>query len=374
MRSNVKGWCPGALRPMEAGDGLIVRLRPRASRLSAAQALALADLAESHGSGEIELGNRASLQLRGVRREALSGLHRALDDLGLLDADAATEARRNILTTPIAKDAETLGLSAALEAALAEELDLPAKFGFAVDTGARAILGGASADIRLERAAKGLIVRADGMALGEHVSATAAIGRAMDLARWFHEHSDGHRRMASLVAAGSKPPLNAALAPLQGEPLRPGNTEWGCCVALPFGRLAAGTLRALAVASLRLTPWRSVLVEAAVPPSPDWIVDPADPALRVSACPGKPACGSATVATRELALQLAPHLTRSLSLHVSGCAKGCAHPRPADITLTGRAGRFELIRDGCADDPPALTGLSIDEIYALLRGPLAPPL
>ena len=26
----VRGWCPGALRPMESGDGLIVRLRPRA--------------------------------------------------------------------------------------------------------------------------------------------------------------------------------------------------------------------------------------------------------------------------------------------------------------------------------------------------------
>ncbi|WP_290689016.1 MULTISPECIES: cobalamin biosynthesis protein CobG [unclassified Haematobacter] len=378
MRHNVKGWCPGALRPMEAGDGLMVRLRPRASRLGAGQALALADLAESHGSGEIDLGSRASLQLRGIRQEALPELRQALDTLRMLDADPAREARRNVLTTPIANDAETLGLSAALEAALAEdlaeELDLPAKFGFAVDTGARAILGGASADIRLERAAEGLIVRADGMALGERVSAATAVGRAMDIARWFCAHAAGHRRMATLIAAGGEPPLKAASPPLRGELLLPGNTELGSCVALPFGRLTAATLRALAVAPLRLTPWRSVLVEAAVPPSPDWIIDPADPRLRVSACPGQPACGSASVVTRDLALWLAPHLPGSVSLHVSGCAKGCAHPRSAALTLTGRRGRFDLIRHGRAGDPPALRDLSIDDVHTLLRGPLAPPL
>ena len=25
----VKGWCPGAHRPMMSGDGLVVRIRPR---------------------------------------------------------------------------------------------------------------------------------------------------------------------------------------------------------------------------------------------------------------------------------------------------------------------------------------------------------
>ncbi len=25
----IKGWCPGALRPMQSGDGLVVRIRPR---------------------------------------------------------------------------------------------------------------------------------------------------------------------------------------------------------------------------------------------------------------------------------------------------------------------------------------------------------
>ena len=37
-----KGWCPGALRPMRSGDGLIVRLRPSCGELSAAQACEIA--------------------------------------------------------------------------------------------------------------------------------------------------------------------------------------------------------------------------------------------------------------------------------------------------------------------------------------------
>ncbi|MFD1807161.1 hypothetical protein ACFSHQ_00890 [Gemmobacter lanyuensis] len=34
----MQGWCPGALRPMMSGDGLVVRVRPRLGRLRADQA------------------------------------------------------------------------------------------------------------------------------------------------------------------------------------------------------------------------------------------------------------------------------------------------------------------------------------------------
>ena len=42
----IKGWCPGALRPMTSGDGLILRVRPPLSRLAPAQARGLAALAQ----------------------------------------------------------------------------------------------------------------------------------------------------------------------------------------------------------------------------------------------------------------------------------------------------------------------------------------
>ncbi|MFN7225608.1 MAG: precorrin-3B synthase, partial [Paracoccaceae bacterium] len=59
----VRGWCPGALRPMLSGDGLVVRVRPPAGALSAAQAAGIAALAARHGNGFVELTNRANLQL-----------------------------------------------------------------------------------------------------------------------------------------------------------------------------------------------------------------------------------------------------------------------------------------------------------------------
>jgi precorrin-3B synthase len=45
-----KGWCPGALLPMETGDGLLARVRAPRGRLSLDQAAALADAAICCGS------------------------------------------------------------------------------------------------------------------------------------------------------------------------------------------------------------------------------------------------------------------------------------------------------------------------------------
>ena len=45
----IKGWCPGALRPMESGDGLLVRVKPRCSALTLDQAEGIADIAARVG-------------------------------------------------------------------------------------------------------------------------------------------------------------------------------------------------------------------------------------------------------------------------------------------------------------------------------------
>jgi precorrin-3B synthase len=58
------------------------------------------------------------------------------------------------------------------------------------------------------------------------------------------------------------------------------------------------------------------------------------------------------VETRDLARALAPHVTGWL--HVSGCAKMCARPSPADVLLVGDGGTFTLTRP----DAPPLTGLT----------------
>jgi precorrin-3B synthase len=93
--------------------------------------------------------------------------------------------------------------------------------------------------------------------------------------------------------------------------------------------------------------------------------------LRVAACSGAPRCGQAHADTRALAAALAPHLAKDARLHVSGCAKGCAHSGPASITLVATREGFDLVRGGSVRDAPALRGLSGAGILAnpsVLRG------
>ncbi|WP_204316206.1 hypothetical protein, partial [Serratia marcescens] len=43
---------------------------------------------------------------------------------------------------------------------------------------------------------------------------------------------------------------------------------------------------------------------------------------------------------------------RGLRAHVSGCAKGCAHPGPSDLTLVGEAGGYGIVLGGPASASP----------------------
>lgn len=141
--AEVKGWCPGALRPMPSGDGLIVRVRPFCGALDLDQAHGLAELAGRLGNGHIDLTRRANLQLRGLAEEGLPELHAALGRLGLLDPDAETEAVRNIMVGPLAgldpaQSFDVRPIVHALERGLAADerlQSLPAKFGLLVDGG-----------------------------------------------------------------------------------------------------------------------------------------------------------------------------------------------------------------------------------------------
>lgn len=362
-RPAAKGWCPGAYRPMESGDGLIVRVRPHLARLTAVQALGLCKAAQAHGSGILELTSRANLQLRGVRAGAVDALTADLWALGLLDADPALEGRRNILVTPLWQTGDaTARIAAELAARLAELPALPAKFGFAVDAGATPVLGAASADIRVERGVTGgLILRADGADLGHPVSLQGMVDGVIALAGWFVATGGAASgRMARHLAQGAVPD-RASEAPVTagGLPL-PGASTLGPVYGLAFGQIEAASIarliQATGAVALRLSPGRVMVLEGGrFVADTDFLTRADDPLLRVDACPGAPFCAAATVETRGIARRLAPLTTGSL--HVSGCAKGCARPRAADVTLTGRAGLFDLVRNGAAWDAPAVSGL-----------------
>lgn len=368
--SLVRGWCPGALRPMLSGDGWVLRIRPRLARLTAAEVAEVCAVAESCATGLIDLTNRANLQIRGLREASIEAAQARLAAAGLLDADPEAEARRNILTAPDwAEGDDTARIARDLTARMRDLPALPGKAGFAVDAGPAPILTADPGDFRIERGRDGqLILRADGRLLGVPVTADRAAQALVDLAAWFTASGGAEAgRMARHAAplpqwaAGTKAP-----APPRA-PIAPG----GAALGLPFGQVAARDLAALldksGAPAIRLTPWRVLVLEGATdaPPSDGFITDPTDPALRADACPGAPHCPQATVATRSLARRLAPLVTGRL--HVSGCAKGCARPGAAEVVLTGRDGAFDLALNARAGDPAIATALAPETLPDRIR-------
>lgn len=375
--SVVKGWCPGALRPMQSGDGLVVRVRPFGGRLEATQVAGLAELAERHGNGLIDVTSRANLQIRGVSEQSHRPLLDGLARLQLLDPDTDIEARRNILVTPFwnAGD-ETQALAAELEEALADSsLELPTKFGFAIDDGKARVLAGDSADVRIERDRGGrLLVRADGARLGRSVARGEAVSTALALASWFIASGGakgGRGRMAAHIAAGAVLPVRlngeTESAPVMAAS-RPGHYPHGALVGVAFGQMLHTTLHQFSSCghALRMTPWRMVLSEGkrAMPSGAGLITEPYDPALRVIACSGAPACREAHADTRALAAALAPRIALDTRLHVSGCAKGCARSGASAVTLVATSAGFDLVRGGSTRDEPVLRGLNGADIVS----------
>jgi precorrin-3B synthase len=51
-------------------------------------------------------------------------------------------------------------------------------------------------------------------------------------------------------------------------------------------------------------------------------------------------------------------------VHVSGCAKGCAHAGSAELTLVGANGLYNLVMNGRAGDRPVASGLSLEDALA----------
>lgn len=427
------GWCPGALRPMPAGDGLILRVKPRGGALTLAQAAALADLARRYGNGAVTLTARANIQLRGMAPESVGPVTAALARLDLLDPSPETEAVRNVVSSPLAgHDARALidvrPVATSLENLLRRTpafWRLPAKFAWVVDDGGSLPLDFVPADVRFEAqrhdgqvsfevrlGTSNAAARCLPDAVGETASALAGAFLALRA-----EYGLEIGRMRDLLATCSaevvfdRAGLTVTSTPRDDDSAKRdtdapvgfvlcGARSW-VGAAPPFGWFDVGRFadlirqaEAAGADEVRLTPWRSIIVPGLAkrearalwdglsqnrgPHATDaLILDPADPRLTVSACAGAPACHRATTAVRTDAARLARAFASGqpggTALHVSGCAKGCAHPGVAPITLVGRDGLYDLVRNGTAADAPDERGLSAKTVAAMLGHPQPEP-
>ena len=384
-RPKAQGWCPTAFHPMMSGDGMLLRVRPQFNRLSLDQALGLCKIAEKFGNGLIDFTSRAAVQIRGLTPASFAKAFSALQSLSLVSQTASHEALRGVLLSPEWQENDlTHRLTQALYDRLDELPELPAKFGFAMDTGRQPVLQSCSADIRLETSKDGrLLLIEDGADFGLSVSQDTAISALISLAHRFSKAVRGSKlntRVQNLpLPLQSGQDEHAYKRQVSGAALPLGRTALGFHLAPAFGQTTSQDFTKLLIQSdckfLRLTPWRGLLLERVSELSipPDFISDEHDPKRRIQVCPGAPACQSAKGNTRGFAAQIAPRLAanpalNSKELHISGCAKGCAKPQKADLTFVAQNRGFDLIVKGHAWDMPIKTGLDPDIILQNLDG------
>jgi precorrin-3B synthase len=329
---------------MPTGDGLL--LRAPAGWWGAEVVAGVAAAASRFGNGVVEVTSRGSLQIRGLAEDGAGRCAAALAALGIADSPP-------VLADPQA-DGETRRIAAAIAAGWPARL--APKTSVVVDGGEVLHLDEVPADLRLRAMGAGRwLLGLSGGRWMEALDAEVAPDAAL---RWLERIGTGRARDLDLAGALPPPAPRPAAEPV-GQPA-PGVLG----LAAPFGSFEAGQLAALARlaprATFRPAPGRALLLIGVGPgeapatrdgaASLGLVTRPDDPRRRVIACPGRPACASAGAETRPLAALLALEGRAGL-LHLSGCAKGCAHPGAAEVTLVGRDGGFDLVRRGTARDP-----------------------
>ncbi|KQP88240.1 precorrin-3B synthase [Methylobacterium sp. Leaf117] len=399
-----RGWCPSLARPMPTGDGLLARVHPPLGRLTPAQARAVADGARRFGNGHIDVTARANLQVRGVTEATRCGLAERLEAAGLGDVRHDGGPQRLTLTTPLAglepdAGADVPALARKIEAIGLAISGLPPKTLVAVESAAGGItLGAAEADLHLVATREGLALHLAGDAAWWGLSGAEALVVVDAVLRLLA--ASGQRRMRDVPAetrrhgleqfglrrvppsferSGPRPGVFALNSdrPASADPVvsrSPADGARALLVDAPFGRCRADALDKLADTAaaagtdgLRLSPTRGFLlvyseVSAAETAretlaAAGFLTRADDPRGAVAACPGAPACASGSTPTLDDAARLAEAFrsfaTRGLRAHVSGCAKGCAHPGAADLTLVGRHGLYDVVISGRPDALPA---------------------
>lgn len=352
----VRGWCPSLFRPMESGDGWLARVRPQAGIVSADLAIAVADAAGRFGNGVIEVTNRANIQIRGLQPATIALFTDAIEAAGGAAGEGAFVLVSPLLGADPTLAADTADMTAAVIDAL-HGLDLPAKFGTVIDGGGALPLTGIDLDITIRHRDEQWFVNG-AVCAAEHIAA----------------------RIQALAGHTARVSTRAGHAP------KPGYHTGGFVLLAPaFGQMTAEAFAALARLAqtygdgrLRPTPWKSLCIAGVAPLQAaalletaarlGFITDAEDGRLSIATCAGAPACARGEVQTHPAATELARLRSACDSpLHLSGCAKGCAHPGAASITLVGRAGFFDVIRNGKASDLPSICHQPLAQIAALMH-------
>jgi precorrin-3B synthase len=386
--SQRRGTCPALFTPMQTGDGLLARIQP-AEAITPAAFAAFCAAAQQHGNGTIEVSARGSLQVRGLTVASAPGF---ADEVATLDVVVLGVP---ILSDPLPDDPAVLidsgAIAARLRTAIAEaNLTLAPKVCVIVDGGGALHLDALAADIRLRAIVHDGKTRL-AIALGGDANTATPLGfipleGAVDVVvealRIIAARADARAsdvlRAEGLGAFSKLPYLQsdriraAARAPAEIiglHRLRDGCRALG--VGLAFGHAEAKTLISLVASAaahgaraVRPVPGRALLLIGIAEQDITamtreverlgFVVHADDMRRRIVACPGAPACASGFIAARAIAREIAETVAERWSgtIHVSGCAKGCAHPRAAMLTIVGGERGCGIVGQGTARATP----------------------
>lgn len=371
------------MRLHEAADGYVARVRIPGGRLSPAQLVALAALAEDAGDGHLYLTSRGNVQLRGLASGCGQDVADALYAAGLLPS-LSHDRVRNVVASPLSGVGDVTdveGVLAELDAALLDDpalVALSGRFLFGIDAGAGDVLALAP-DVAV--VVEGELVRL--AVAGEPTAVTAPLDLAADLlvgaAHRFlalrDEHAPNAWRARELPAEAL-----AELAPGRPGPtlVQPsphnrrvrtgmpsgevrtlrlcglGVSDGAVVAGVPLGSAPAVAWRAIAglvstgsTSGVRLTPWRSVVLIDPVPEAGatlqelGFLLDDSDPLAPVTACIGKPGCGKALADVRTDAPALAT-AHPGVRLHLSGCDRRCGHPTGPHLSAVADGTSYTL--------------------------------
>ncbi|MCW2811310.1 MAG: Precorrin-3B synthase [Friedmanniella sp.] len=356
------------LRPHQAADGALVRIRIPGGRTTGAVLEALGRTAERHGSGVLQLTSRAGLQVRGLPDPLPAAFVADVTAAGLLPS-ADHERVRNVLASPLtglAGGRADLGpLLAALDARLSVEpglVELSGRFVIGLDDG-RGDIAALQPDLtyRAHDPDSGwLLVGSD---RGRRVAAADAVAALVALALDFAVARQPSRawRVRDLPAWVEAQPDLGPVPATEPEPMPLGAVGPHASVQVPLGFLPPGQRRVVTeVAGDRavvVTPWRGLVLEQGASRLPELVAaglvaEPTSPWTALSACVGAPWCGQGRVDTQSLVAAAAALGGAWPRTHVSGCERRCGAPTGPyeDLVAPSRAEllavRRELVTHG----------------------------
>jgi precorrin-3B synthase len=390
-----RGICPGLSQPMATGDGLLVRLTPTGTTMPCGAFAALCTAARSCGNGVIEITSRGSIQIRGLTEASVKSFAAAVVGIDLAFGEGPP-----VLSDPLAglapqEAVDAVAIAADLRRAIAAAsfaADIGPKVSIAIDGGGTLHLDAVAADVRMRAQARDACLHVAiggdaetatpiGAVAAEHaveaamrmlrvIAAGGPAARARDIVAT-NGAAAFRREIADILVDLPRPLRRPAADPLGTHTLREGRLAIG--LGLAFGHAHSAALEQLARAAAesgatgyRTAPGRALLVVgvtadgaghlANIAQRLGFIVRVDDPRRQVVACAGGPICASAEISTRALAPSLAANAAIAGAdapmVHLSGCAKGCACPRSAPLTVVGIEGRCGVVVNGSARDEP----------------------